>query len=265
MLSCIRKEDGEMVGTVYHFVLYGKDLRIFDFLSEMSRVGSMLKDLKLMELIETLKVSRGLVQRGCVYSILQLLVKARKLTVTERSRGYRFPLDIDRFCRDPMCFFLGFSDHADPSVIWLDLEFLYNIIKMAVDRVLSSVISIIMLVSDTQPEKDFNLDLGEFPNRRRPPCTTMPWNIWPALVVLWGVCWMFYPPNLSDFLGADDEYGVFVNTGQLNQDGKICRNDFENSFLIHYSIQLGAWQLGNLELRCWHSSRFVFRSARYWG
>jgi hypothetical protein len=34
---------------------------------------------------------------------------------------------------------------------------------------------------------------AEFPNRRRPKCTTMPWNIWPSLVVLWGVCWMFYP------------------------------------------------------------------------
>ena len=27
----------------------------------------------------------------------------------------------------------------------------------------------------------------------RPRCTTMPWTIWPALVVLWGVCWMFQP------------------------------------------------------------------------
>lgn len=34
---------------------------------------------------------------------------------------------------------------------------------------------------------------SEFPGRIRPPCTTMPWTIWPALVVLWGVCWMFYP------------------------------------------------------------------------
>lgn len=33
---------------------------------------------------------------------------------------------------------------------------------------------------------------GVFPNRQRPKCTTMPWNIWPSLVVLWGVCWMFY-------------------------------------------------------------------------
>lgn len=34
--------------------------------------------------------------------------------------------------------------------------------------------------------------LAVFPGRIRPPCTTMPWTIWPALVVLWGVCWMFY-------------------------------------------------------------------------
>jgi hypothetical protein len=33
-----------------------------------------------------------------------------------------------------------------------------------------------------------------FMNRRRPKCTTMPWEIWPSLVVLWGVCWRFYPP-----------------------------------------------------------------------
>jgi hypothetical protein len=33
---------------------------------------------------------------------------------------------------------------------------------------------------------------GVYPNRQRPRCTTMPWNLWPSLVVLWGVCWMFY-------------------------------------------------------------------------
>jgi hypothetical protein len=37
----------------------------------------------------------------------------------------------------------------------------------------------------------------EYPNRLRHACTTMPWTIWPALVVLWGVCWMFYEPNVS--------------------------------------------------------------------
>ncbi|KAL8806527.1 MAG: hypothetical protein Q9182_001310 [Xanthomendoza sp. 2 TL-2023] len=32
----------------------------------------------------------------------------------------------------------------------------------------------------------------EWPNGRRPLSTTWPWNIRPSLVVLWGVCWMFY-------------------------------------------------------------------------
>ena len=39
-----------------------------------------------------------------------------------------------------------------------------------------------------------------FPNRKRIPCSTMPWMIQPSLVVLWGVCWMFYglsPPSSS--------------------------------------------------------------------
>ncbi|KAH7196230.1 hypothetical protein BKA60DRAFT_660589 [Fusarium oxysporum] len=31
----------------------------------------------------------------------------------------------------------------------------------------------------------------EFPNNIRHVCTTMPWTILPALLVLWGVCWMF--------------------------------------------------------------------------
>ena len=32
----------------------------------------------------------------------------------------------------------------------------------------------------------------EWPSGRRPLSTTWPWNIKPSLVVLWGVCWMFY-------------------------------------------------------------------------
>ncbi|KAK0660110.1 hypothetical protein QBC41DRAFT_43713 [Cercophora samala] len=38
-------------------------------------------------------------------------------------------------------------------------------------------------------------------------CTTMPWTIWPALVVLWGVCWMFIYPPLSDDPFGHDNYG----------------------------------------------------------
>lgn len=39
------------------------------------------------------------------------------------------------------------------------------------------------------------LDYGwflEWPNGCRPLSTTWPWNVRPSLVVLWGVCWMFY-------------------------------------------------------------------------
>lgn len=32
----------------------------------------------------------------------------------------------------------------------------------------------------------------EFPNNLRHICTTMPWTIAPALLVIWGVCWMFF-------------------------------------------------------------------------
>lgn len=49
-------------------------------------------------------------------------------------------------------------------------------------------------------------------NRRRNICTTSPYNIWTVLMVLWGVCWMFYCtphqeelvlPGLDDLAWAD--------------------------------------------------------------
>ncbi|KAK4187010.1 hypothetical protein QBC35DRAFT_251150 [Podospora australis] len=50
----------------------------------------------------------------------------------------------------------------------------------------------------------------QFPRGMRHLCTTMPWTIWPVLVVLWGVCWMFYPPcgtpNYYDVAGIPVEY-----------------------------------------------------------
>ena len=39
---------------------------------------------------------------------------------------------------------------------------------------------------------------AEWPNSHRPLSTTWPWNIKPSLVVLWGVCWMFYGPSGND-------------------------------------------------------------------
>lgn len=43
-----------------------------------------------------------------------------------------------------------------------------------------------------QQKKLGNNWFKEWPDGRRPLNTTWPWNIRPSLVVLWGVCWMFY-------------------------------------------------------------------------
>lgn len=63
----------------------------------------------------------------------------------------------------------------------------------------------------------FYLSFSEFPNRLRPPCTTMPWTIWPVLVVLWGVCWMFYE-ELSWNLGDQGELPTASSTTGLFED-----------------------------------------------
>ena len=39
---------------------------------------------------------------------------------------------------------------------------------------------------------------SEWSSGRPPLSSTMPWNIKPSLVVLWGVCWMFYMANTQD-------------------------------------------------------------------
>ena len=65
----------------------------------------------------------------------------------------------------------------------------------------------------------FSRNVSEFPNNHRPPCTTMPWNIRPALVVLWGVCWMFNPWSpINDIqlqpLSAGEQT-LFSNSGKV--------------------------------------------------
>ncbi|KAF5657236.1 hypothetical protein FCIRC_13329 [Fusarium circinatum] len=44
---------------------------------------------------------------------------------------------------------------------------------------------------DVTEEQGLAEPFFEFPNNIRHTCTTMPWTILPALLVLWGVCWMF--------------------------------------------------------------------------
>ncbi|CAH0046589.1 unnamed protein product, partial [Clonostachys solani] len=46
----------------------------------------------------------------------------------------------------------------------------------------------------------------EFPHAVRHLCTTMPWTIWPALIVLWGVCWMFKPSVTETMMYSSRSY-----------------------------------------------------------
>ncbi|PVH69246.1 hypothetical protein DL98DRAFT_522298 [Cadophora sp. DSE1049] len=54
----------------------------------------------------------------------------------------------------------------------------------------------------------------------------MPWNVRPALVVLWGVCWMFYPPQASQLDDYTDE-NLDYNAGLYLDD------PFRGTFLGH--------------------------------
>jgi hypothetical protein len=54
-----------------------------------------------------------------------------------------------------------------------------------------------------------------YPNSRRPLCKTMPWNILPSLVILWGVCWMFYTPPITPVVdGYQDTREQGLHYGQ---------------------------------------------------
>lgn len=86
---------------------------------------------------------------------------------------------------------------------------------------------------------------GRFANRQRPKCTTMPWSIWPSLVVLWGVCWMFYTPfDATSFerYFDDDELSLF-NPGKTshaymdieNIDGRVIEVTFDPAFVSYSS------------------------------
>ena len=50
---------------------------------------------------------------------------------------------------------------------------------------------------------------AEWPNGERPLSTTWPWNVKPSLIILWGVCWMFYDHNRGNNNPFDkpDQFG----------------------------------------------------------
>lgn len=55
---------------------------------------------------------------------------------------------------------------------------------------------------------------AEWPNGHRPLSTTWPWNIKPSLLVLWGVCWMFYGPPDNHKAKATRNSGGAASLGE---------------------------------------------------
>lgn len=81
---------------------------------------------------------------------------------------------------------------------------------------------------------------SKFPNRLRPPCTTMPWTIWPALMVLWGVCWMFYEElnwnwgDQGDLPMASNTTGPFDDVDSIDPSLGDCASSFLSKEALNF-------------------------------
>ncbi|PNP61412.1 hypothetical protein FNYG_13895 [Fusarium nygamai] len=94
---------------------------------------------------------------------------------------------------------------------------------------------------DVTEEQGLAEPIFEFPNNIRHTCTTMPWTILPALLVLWGVCWMFVigssqpehewgnavDPMISPVPAAYDFYADFHFGIEEGLRGSVA-DDFDN-------------------------------------
>lgn len=71
-----------------------------------------------------------------------------------------------------------------------------------------------------QQRKLGNNWFNEWPDGRRPLSTTWPWNIRPSLVILWGVCWMFYnnvSPHVEESEGFWETQGPELSAPHLEE------------------------------------------------
>jgi hypothetical protein len=80
----------------------------------------------------------------------------------------------------------------------------YMLFEILVHRSLWQITEIVLYWQEYRRQQN-KLDDGwfaEWPSGERPLSTTFPWNIRPSLVVLWGVCWMFFPQNHYNKISA---------------------------------------------------------------
>ncbi|KAF2653150.1 hypothetical protein K491DRAFT_718283 [Lophiostoma macrostomum CBS 122681] len=80
----------------------------------------------------------------------------------------------------------------------------------------------------------------------------MSWNMWPALVVLWGVCWMFYNPNCPfvnerlDDQNINLDLLVWPTLGDQNRNGFITDRLVETGYYDFSSLPHNARGLSSM-------------------
>ncbi|KAG8526747.1 uncharacterized protein KY384_008176 [Bacidia gigantensis] len=70
---------------------------------------------------------------------------------------------------------------------------------------------------------------NEWPNGQRPLSTTWPWNVKPSLLVLWGVCWMFFDHEGRNF-GPPENFGQDFWTRQATTQSQPSTQPLQQTF-----------------------------------
>ena len=149
-------------------------------------------------------------------------------------------LQVDQVMRQQAAADHGFKDGIDFEKYLANVEHLLRTLQHAAFQALLQH-SLEVLESDyshwgrylEQLQRFGNDWFCEWASGRPPLSSTMPWNIKPSLVVLWGVCWMFYmnnaPSSGAGGQGREDAWmtqpwAPQANLQHLGKDGPCVRN-----------------------------------------
>ena len=106
-------------------------------------------------------------------------------------------------------------DDIKSDVFYANLEHLLRCLQqVALDAIVCLCLNLLVagLFRWSHHQQDADAWFAEWPNAQHPLNTTWPWNVKTALLVLWGVCWMFY--GLGGAGPPYDNYGQDFRTRQ---------------------------------------------------
>lgn len=130
--------------------------------------------------ISTATLSQMLPSTKLVLDCLQL--QGRQSSINQKKN--------DEFCDNPKC-----------EKILANLEHLIRCLRHAVIEALLreafKLLEIQFWGQYLRQQRANESCFAEWPNGQPPLSTTWPWNVKPSLLVLWGVCWMFYNNNVD--------------------------------------------------------------------